>query len=82
MKAYELHADQGDGPKALKLVERAAPELGPSDVKVRVRAVSLNFRDLAIARDAKRLKKPIVPVSDGAGEVIAVGADGHDVQGR
>src|SRR5262249_10355177 len=40
----------------------------------RVRAVSLNYRDLNIARGAKKRKAPVVPASDGAGEVIEVGA--------
>ena len=74
MKAYELDPSGEAGPNALTLVERKAPELGPTDVRIRVRAVSLNFRDLAIAENVARLKKPIIPVSDGAGDVIAVGA--------
>lgn len=72
IRAYELQPR--DGLDALTLVERAAPVLGPHDVRVRVRAVSLNFRDLTMLRGAKRRKAPIVPVSDGAGEVIEVGA--------
>ena len=46
---------------------------GPYDVLVRIRAVSLNYRDIAVARAAIKRVKRIVPVSDGAGEVIAVG---------
>jgi NADPH:quinone reductase-like Zn-dependent oxidoreductase len=42
---------------------------------VQVRAVSLNYRDVLIARGAeKSLKAPRVPTSDGAGEVVEVGA--------
>ncbi len=74
MKAYELDPTAEAGPQALSLVERKAPELGPFDVRVRVRAASLNFRDLAIARNVGRLKKRLVPASDGAGDVVAVGA--------
>lgn len=42
---------------------------------MRIAAVSLNYRDLAIARDplARGIALPRVPCSDGAGEVIAVG---------
>jgi NADPH:quinone reductase-like Zn-dependent oxidoreductase len=73
MKAYELH--QEDGFDALTIVERPQPgPPGVHDVAVRIRAVSLNYRDLAVARAAKKRAKRIVPVSDGAGEVIAVGA--------
>jgi NADPH:quinone reductase-like Zn-dependent oxidoreductase len=72
MRAYEIQPHEGFD--ALVLVERPAPALGPSDVRVRVRAVSLNFRDLTIVRGARKRKAPVVPASDGAGEVIEVGA--------
>ena len=39
-----------------------------------MRAVSLNFRDLTIVKGARKRKAPVVPASDGAGEVIEVGA--------
>jgi NADPH:quinone reductase-like Zn-dependent oxidoreductase len=72
MKAYELHPEEGF--EALRLIERPAPAApGPLDVVVGIRAVSLNYRDLAVARAAKRRAKRIVPLSDGAGEVMAVG---------
>lgn len=72
MRAYELQAR--DGFDALTAVER--PNLTPKagEVLVRVRAVSLNYRDLIVLRGAKARKQPLIPVSDGAGEVIAVGA--------
>jgi NADPH:quinone reductase-like Zn-dependent oxidoreductase len=72
MRAYELQPREGFD--ALTLVERPAPALGPSDVRVRVRAVSLNFRDLNMVKGARKRKAPIVPASDGAGEVVEVGA--------
>ena len=72
IRAYELQPREGFD--ALTLVERPAPTLGPSDVRVRVRAVSLNFRDLTIVKGARKRKAPVVPASDGAGEVIEVGA--------
>src|SRR5688572_10791958 len=71
LKAYELHPE--DGFDSLKLVDRARPAVGPADVRVRVRAVSLNYRDLMVARGSKKRAKRIVPASDGAGEVIEVG---------
>src|SRR5688572_1851485 len=41
-----------------------------------MRAVALNFRDLGVIRGAYGYTKfPVIPVSDGAGEVIAVGND-------
>ena len=73
MKAFELYPEEGFD--ALKMVDRARPDVGPGDVRVRMRAVSLNYRDLMVARGSKKRAKRIVPVSDGAGEVIEVGRD-------
>ena len=74
MKAYELHP--GEGFAGLRLADRPGPSaLGAHDVRVRVRAVSLNFRDLAIARATRKRPIAVVPTSDGAGEVMAIGAD-------
>lgn len=74
MIAYELHPKQEFD--ALTRVDRELAPLGPHDVRVRVRAVSLNYRDLTIARNAHR--RPQAPrriaTSDGAGEVVAVGS--------
>lgn len=75
MRAYELHPH--DGFDALTLVERDAAKLGPRDVRVRVEAVSLNYRDLSIARSAARRPpqgNPVIPASDGAGTVTEVGS--------
>lgn len=59
---------------SLTLTERPSPALGPGEVRVRVHAVSLNYRDLVVARGAVKRPGPLVPTSDGAGEVIEVGA--------
>lgn len=61
----------------LELHEEAAPEPGPHEVVVKVHAASLNFRDQAILDDAygSPTKPRGVPLSDGAGEVVAVGRD-------
>lgn len=52
------------------------PEAGPGQVLIKVRATSLNYRDLLVAKN--RYGKPnaeeLVPLSDGAGEIISVGA--------
>ncbi len=60
-------------PAGLTLGEAPASEPGPGRVRVRIRAASLNYRDLTIARDPKRGVAGQVPLSDGAGEVVAVG---------
>ena len=72
MKAFELHPEEGFD--ALKLVDRDRPAIGAGDVRVRVRAVSLNYRDIMVARGSKKRAKRIVPASDGAGEVVEVGS--------
>ena len=73
MKAYEIVS--ADGIDALRLAERDAPEPGPGEVLVRIRASSLNYRDLMTVMDpvARKLPYPRVPNSDGAGEVVAAG---------
>jgi NADPH:quinone reductase-like Zn-dependent oxidoreductase len=59
------------------LVRRAASRLEPSQVRVRVRAASLNHRDLLVIRGqfADPIRLPLVPLSDCAGEVAEVGSD-------
>jgi NADPH:quinone reductase-like Zn-dependent oxidoreductase len=75
MKAYRLHAF--GGPDSIKCEEMPSPEPGPGQVRVRVRAASLNFRDLMISKGVynPKLKRPLIPLSDGAGEVAAVGEE-------
>ncbi len=72
MKAMELPEFDID---SLTLVERDQPEPGPSQVLVKFAASSLNYRDFLIAKGFYNAKAPlpIVPLSDGAGEVAAVG---------
>jgi NADPH:quinone reductase-like Zn-dependent oxidoreductase len=77
MRAWEIRG--GFGLDHLTLVERPDPlsegKPGPGQVLVRVRAVSLNYRDLMTAEGTYNPKQrlPLVPCSDGAGEVVAVG---------
>lgn len=60
---------------ALRPVERPIPEAGPGQVLLKMRAVALNYRDLAIARGHYHVgvAVPLIPLADGAGEVVAVG---------
>jgi NADPH:quinone reductase-like Zn-dependent oxidoreductase len=59
----------------LELVERPEPVPGPGQVAVRIRAASLNYRDLlTVQGKGGAYTLPLIPFSDGAGEVVAVGA--------
>lgn len=78
MKAWAI---QGDfGVDALTLIDRDEPQPGARQILIRVRAVSLNYRDLMVTKGAynPRQKLPLVPCSDGAGEVVAVGDEVKD----
>ncbi len=72
MRTYTIPAFGLDN---LTLADRPDPRPGPGQVLVRVRAVSLNYRDLLVARGQynPRMPLPRVPCSDAAGEVAAVG---------
>src|SRR5262249_11185422 len=64
--------------EALRSEERPEPIPGRGQVLVRIRAASLNYRDLAIAAGTYvggAVARDTVPLSDGAGEIAAVGAD-------
>ncbi len=56
--------------------ERNIPELAANEVVVKMHAASLNYRDYLITTGAysKNLPLPVVPLSDGAGEVVEVGS--------
>jgi NADPH:quinone reductase-like Zn-dependent oxidoreductase len=73
MRAWQISAF---GIDSLEFVERPTPAPGPGEVLVGVRAVSLNYRDLRMIKGTynPKLKLPRIPCSDGAGEVVAVGA--------
>jgi NADPH:quinone reductase-like Zn-dependent oxidoreductase len=74
MKAVVI-AHPGKGLEAWRQVELPDPTPGPGQVLVRVRAASVNYRDLMMARGlyGGTSKTDLVPLSDGAGEVVALG---------
>lgn len=79
MRQYQLQK-QGDR-FAPVITEQPKPTPGPGEVLVRVRAASLNYRDLLVAGGRYGEKTAgLVPLSDGAGEVEAIGAGGTRVQ--
>jgi len=52
------------------------PQPGPGDVLIRLRAAALNYIDVAVATGRfPGATLPMVPVADGAGEIVALGAD-------
>ena len=75
MRAYRI---TGAGFDNLKLVEEERPAPGAGEVLVRMRACSLNFRDLMQVNYASipspAQPRPFIPLSDGVGDVVEVGA--------
>jgi NADPH:quinone reductase-like Zn-dependent oxidoreductase len=74
MKAFQIVGSFGL--ENLKLVDLPEPKPGPGQVLVRLRAASLNYRDLLTVKGQYNPKLPLpkIPLSDGAGEVVAIGA--------
>jgi NADPH:quinone reductase-like Zn-dependent oxidoreductase len=72
MKAYEINEF---GIENLTLTERDEPKPQANEVLVKFHAASLNYRDLMMVKGFynPKLKTPLVPLSDGAGEVTSVG---------
>jgi NADPH:quinone reductase-like Zn-dependent oxidoreductase len=72
MKTYEI---QQFGIEELALTERETPTPNANEVLVRFHANSLNYRDLMMVNGwyNPKLKMPLVPFSDGSGEVVGVG---------
>ncbi|KVN68095.1 zinc-dependent alcohol dehydrogenase family protein [Burkholderia ubonensis] len=75
MQAWQLKP--GAGIAGLQRIDAPRRPVGPNDVVVKIHSASLNFRDLMFARgdylgigDA-----PLIPVGDGAGEVVETGRD-------
>lgn len=82
MRLFEIR--DGFGIDRLTLAERPEPRPGAGQVLVRVKAVSVNYRDLLVVKGLynPRLPLPLVPFSDGAGEVMAVGPGVSRVKAR
>src|SRR5436309_15123625 len=63
------------GIEHLQVIDRPEPTPGPAEVLLKMKAWSLNYRDLLVSKGVynPKLKLPFVPLSDGVGEVIGVG---------
>ncbi|MGN7760819.1 zinc-dependent alcohol dehydrogenase family protein [Paenibacillus sp. 22594] len=73
MKAVQL--TNGFGFEELTMTELDKPTPGPKEVLIRMRAASLNYRDLVVLGGLMpiEVKFPFIPLSDGAGEIVAIG---------
>ena len=75
MRAWVVPAGCTD-PAGLRLTEKPDPVAGPGQLLVRMQAASLNYRDQAVVRGqyfGGAVPRDLVPLSDGAGEVVSVG---------
>jgi NADPH:quinone reductase-like Zn-dependent oxidoreductase len=73
VKAYQYR--MGEPISALRVVDLPMPVVGPGQVLVKMHAASLNFRDILVVtgRFPRVQQEVIIPLSDGAGEVIEIG---------
>jgi NADPH:quinone reductase-like Zn-dependent oxidoreductase len=74
MKAYELRRFIGSEGLVLN-EERPEPQRAMGEVLIRIRAASLNFRDISVSTGQYpgMLKPSVIPLSDGAGEIVGIG---------
>src|SRR5688572_26614875 len=75
MKVIELR--QTGREEIFAVAERARPEPRRGEIVLRMHAASVNFRDHQIASASYHVPYalPLVPLSDGVGEVVALGED-------
>lgn len=75
MKTYRL--EKTGSLDHLSLNQEPDPSPGSQEVVIRVHANALNYRDLMVMRGAYRVppRARVIPLSDGAGEIVAVGAE-------
>ena len=71
MKVIEL---TGVGLDALRVTERDEGAVGPGQVRLRIKAAALNYRDLILAKGFMPIAYPRIPLSDAVGEVVETGA--------
>ncbi|MCS6885291.1 MAG: NAD(P)-dependent alcohol dehydrogenase [Acidobacteriota bacterium] len=73
MRVFEIQ--ESFGLDSLRIAERDMPKPGPGQVLVKIKAASLNYRDLLTVTGAynPRQPLPLIPLSDGTGEVVELG---------
>jgi len=75
MKVMELR--DAWGVEHIKPGTRPEPKPGPGEVLIKMAAASVNFRDFVMTRrgyGSHSRELPIIPISDGAGTVVEIGA--------
>ena len=81
MRVFQIQDDWGF--EHLRLATRPEPKPGAGEVLLKMKAASLNYRDLVVPNRGYGSftgNLPLIPVSDGVGEVVEVGADVRRVQ--
>ncbi len=75
MRALQLNG--AFGLENLAIAERGEPSAAPDQLVLRIKAASLNYRDLLMVRGHynPRQPLPLIPCSDGVGEVVDVGGE-------
>jgi NADPH:quinone reductase-like Zn-dependent oxidoreductase len=75
VKAYRVNGRRG--PDSLERHSLEAPAPKANEVRIRVHACSLNYRDLGVLRGGypRNDSNPVIPLSDMAGEIVEVGSD-------
>jgi len=71
MKVMEL---VGPGLDGIRFAERREKDVPSGHVRLKLRAVSLNYRDLLIAKGSVPVAYPCIPLADAVGEVVEIGA--------
>ena len=74
MKVMQIEEEWN--PDNIRMAERPRPEPGPGEVLIKMEAASLNYRDVVVTRRGYGRRSgqlPLVPLSDGAGRVLATG---------
>ena len=75
MRQYQIVPSEEKGLSHLSLTETNQPEPGPNEVLVQWQATSLNYHDYLVAIGAIPVEEGRIPMSDGAGEIVAVGTE-------
>ncbi len=76
MATMRVWVSDEPGHENLKIETRPVPAPGPGQVLLRMKAASLNYRDTIVVKNVygAPTSRPIVPLSDGCGEVVEIGA--------